>query len=106
MFLSLAQYVEESGRTDGVDVDDMASSLQRMYSEYGRKKKQRFRAWVSKVYLSLCRANQLEGVSSASPMKRNEEENWLECREKEHFEKRMREFGNTAQNGTDKYVQE
>ena len=58
----------------------MAAVLQSSYPEYSRKKKRVFRKLVGLVYRSLTQSNQL----------RKEEEDWLERRERKHFEKRMK----------------
>ncbi len=87
----LTQYVRELGDVSHVDVGYMATCLQSTYSDYSRKKKQRFRTWVEKAYLSLRKSNQFAGQLSLSK-ECDKEEEWLERREKDHFQIRMEEM--------------
>lgn len=90
------------GGVSYVDVDDMATSLQSTYSDYSRKKKQRFRTWVGKMYLSLHQSNQLGNLLNLSK-EEDREEDWLERREKDHFKMRMKEIEKEHQNGIEMY---
>lgn len=79
----------------------MATSLQSTYSDYSRKKKQRFRTWVGNVYLSLRQSNQLEEQLSLSK-EQEKDEDWLERREKKHFQMRMEDMEH--QNSNEMYT--
>lgn len=70
------QYLKELG-SEVVDVDDVVANLQSTYPEYSRRKKHAFRSLVGKLYQSLDRSDR--------------QEEWLEQREREHYEKRVRE---------------
>lgn len=69
--------MKQLDNTADVDLDDMVTSLQSTYPEYSRRKKQAFRSLVGKLYQSFDQS--VRG------------EDWLEQRERNHFEKRMRE---------------
>ncbi len=81
--------MKQLDNTTDVDLDDMVSSLQSTYPEYSRRKRQAFRNLVVKLYQSFDKSVQFPERDS---------EDWLEQREKDHFEKRMREAKEEEEN--------
>lgn len=84
--------MKQLDNTTDVDLDDMVSSLQATYSEYARRKKQVFRSLVGKLYQSFDQYSDRDS------------EDWLERKEREHFEKRMKE-ANEKDEDSELYVQ-
>lgn len=68
-----------------LSLEDMAASLQSTYPEYSRRKRQAFQSLVVRLYRSLDLSNQF-----------SEQEEWLEQREQQHFERRMKDANEQA----------
>ena len=82
------QYVKNSN-LGSLDGEQLASGLLMLYPEYGRKKKQRFKLLVGKIYSSLCQRNQLELAPTKSPQSKISSD---ERKQTEHFKDRAKDF--------------
>jgi len=69
--------------------EDIASGLQLLYPEYGRKKKQGFKLLVGKIYSSLCHRNQLEFAPAKLPQGEDDSE-------KEQFRDRVKDCDSSS----------
>lgn len=82
--LPIIQCMRQLGDPGAIELDDVVASLQQTYPEYSRRKRQAFRSLVGRLCQSLRTSEE-------------EEEEWLEQREKAHFEKRLREANSNDQ---------
>ena len=82
VFLSYEQYLKQQEDSAEVELDDLVVGLKSTYREYARKG-HAFKIMVGQLFQSL----QLP----ARDGEEGEGETWLEQREREHFERRLKE---------------